>query len=134
MWFDSSILSTLLLSRFQDIPFAYLFGLSKGGTIKAGSDVDVAFYYTGNESLIKFEIDEEFEKAIPGVIFDLVELQKADPILAFEVLHGTKLFVRPEAIELFLHFYSLTCRRYEDRIYWMNKQLSYRGYEVQWND
>jgi len=71
---------------------------------------------------------------LPGLVFDLVELQKAEPILASEVLRGVQLFVRPEAMDLYLRFYTLTCRKYEDRIYWMNKQLEYRGYEVQWSD
>ena len=134
MLFDLHTLSTVLSAQFPDIAFAYLFGSSKEGTVREGSDVDIAFYYTGKDIFIRFKLEESLEKALPGLVFDLVELQKAEPILASEVLRGVQLFVRPEAMDLYLRFYTLTCRKYEDRIYWMNKQLEYRGYEVQWSD
>ena len=134
MQLDLHTLSTVLSTQFPDIAFAYLFGSSKEGTVREGSDVDIAFYYTGEDIFVRFEVEGALEKALPELVFDLVELQKAEPILAAEVLRGVPLFVRPEAMDLYLRFYTLTCRKYEDRIYWMNKQLEYRGYEVQWSD
>ena len=131
---DLPALSTVISSRFPNIAFAYLFGSSKDGIVKKGSDVDIALYYTGNDPLIRFQVDEALERAFEGMVFDLVELQKAEPVLAFEALSGSRLFVRPEAIETFLDFFTLTSRIYRDRMYWINKQLIYRGYEVQWSD
>ncbi|MDR2585288.1 MAG: nucleotidyltransferase domain-containing protein [Prevotellaceae bacterium] len=134
MPFEIDRLSSCLLAQFPDIAFAYLFGSAKEGVVKEGSDVDVALYYTGNDIFIRFKVAEALEKVLPGLIFDLVELKKADPILSFEAIRSKLLFVRPEAMDCYLHFYTLTCRKYEDQIFWMKKQLAYRGYEVQWSD
>ena len=51
-----------------------------------------------------------------------------------EVLKGKILFIRESSIDDHAEFYSLTCRIYEDQITWMQKQLKYREYEVQWNN
>jgi len=134
MFINLQTISTSISTRFPDIAFANLFGSAKEGEVKEGSDVDIAIYYTGTDSFVRFGVMEELEKVLPGFIFDIIELQKADPILAFEALSGSQLFVRPEAIHTYVAFYNLTCRLYRDRIYWMKKQLEYRGYEVQWSD
>ena len=134
MQLDLPYLSSVIETQFPDIAFAYLFGSAKEGSLKEGSDVDIALYYTGKEDLMRFYVEEELEKVFGGIVFDLVELQKANPVLAFEALSGSVLFIRPEAMDVYLYFYTLTCRLYRDRIYWMNKQLEYRGYEVQWSD
>ena len=134
MLLDLPKLSTVISTQCADIAFAYLFGSSTGGTVKEGSDVDIALYYTGKDAFVRFWLTDVLEKAMPGYIFDLVELQKADPILSFEALRGVQLFVKPDAMDIYLRFYTLTCRLYEDQIYLMNKQLKYRGYEVQWSD
>jgi hypothetical protein len=73
------------------------------------------------------------ERHANGATCDLVILNDAGEQLAFEVLQGKKLFIRPEAVDLYAGFYSQTCREYEDRLAWMKKQLQYRGYEVQWD-
>ena len=125
-----------LKNRFPEILFAYLFGSAKTGIVRSGSDVDVAIWI-GN-------FDRKLE-LIPGVVglleshsggipCDLVFLNDAGEQLAFEVLQGTILFIREEARDLHAGFYSRICREYEDRIFWMKKQLQYRGYEVQWSD
>jgi predicted nucleotidyltransferase len=134
MQLNLQTLSTTISTRFSDIAFAYLFGSSKNGVVKEDSDVDIAIYYSGNDAFKKIHVEEELEKALPGVIFDLVELKKADPVLAFEAIGGTLLFVRTDAIDTYVDFYTLTCRLYRDRTYWIKKQLEYRGYEVQWSD
>lgn len=120
--------------HFPDIAFAYLFGSSQDGVVKSGSDVDVAIYYTGNDLFARFGVEAQVEKAIGcDVPVDVVMLQKADPVLAFEALKGKLLFLRNENMEEYADFYTRTCRLYEDEMYWMKKRLEYRGYEVQWN-
>jgi predicted nucleotidyltransferase len=131
---DLSALSCVISSQFPEVAFAYLFGSSKGGRVKKGSDVDIAVYYTGQDIFVRLSVEEALEKAFPDVVFDIVEIQKADPVLSFEALSGSQLFVRPEATEVYLDFYTRTCRLYEDCMYWRRKQLEYRGYEVQWGD
>ena len=134
MQLNVQALSAVILNQFPDVAFAYLFGSSQEGTVKDGSDVDIAMYYTGNDTFVRLRVEETLEKTFPQLVFDIVELQKASPLLAFDALRGTLLFVRPEAMELYVGFYTRTCRLREDRMYWMKKQLTYRGYDVQWSD
>ncbi|MDR1415814.1 MAG: nucleotidyltransferase domain-containing protein, partial [Prevotellaceae bacterium] len=121
--------------HFPEINFAYIFGSSQNGAVSYGSDVDIAVYYTGSDALVRFDVEAQVEKIIGGnVPVDIVMLQKADPVLAFEALSGQQLFVRAESREEYVNFYARTCRLYEDEMYWMRKRLSYRGYEVQWSN
>jgi predicted nucleotidyltransferase len=128
-------LAQTIKDNFPGVAFAYLFGSSQEGTVKDGSDIDIAVYYKGEDIFIRFRIEERLEEVIGKEIpIDIVELQKtANFVLAFEALRGKMLFVRNECMEDYIHFYTLVCRRYEDEIYWMKKQLKYRGYEVQWD-
>jgi predicted nucleotidyltransferase len=131
---DIPLIAREIREHFPDIIFAYLFGSSQNGTVKPGSDVDIAVYYTGNDLFARFGVEAQVEKAVGGgVPIDVVMLQKADPILAFEALRGKQLFVRDENREEYVSFYTRTCRLHEDEIYWMKKRLEYRGYEVQWS-
>jgi hypothetical protein len=70
------------------------------------------------------------ENAFPDIMFDLVVLNEAGPVLRFEVLMGKVLFVREGCDEVYANFYSATCAEYADYSFWMTKQLEYRGYEV----
>ncbi len=59
---------------------------------------------------------------------DLSILNSASEILRFEALKGELFFARESKLELFAEFYSITCREYEDKMFWMKRQLFYRGY------
>jgi predicted nucleotidyltransferase len=134
--FKHTELSASLL-KFKEIAFAYIFGSAQDGVVMEGSDLDVAIYLVGKEvSLdLRLQIIKELEKVVPAISnYDLVVLNSANSILAMQALQGKQLFVRDEYRDLFAGFYSLTCRQYEDDIFWMKKQLEYRGYEVQWSD
>ncbi|MDR0733924.1 MAG: nucleotidyltransferase domain-containing protein [Dysgonamonadaceae bacterium] len=119
-----------------EVAFAYLFGSSQEGTVNDRSDIDIAVYYTGKDVFARFRIEEQLEKVIGREIpIDIVELQKTrNFVLAFEALRGKMLFVRDEFLDDYVNFYVYVCREYEDDIYWMKKQLEYRGYEVQWDN
>ena len=67
-------------------------------------------------------------ETITGANCDLNILNTASEILRFEVLKGKLLFVRNSSIDNYAKFYSLTCREYEDKMAWMNKQMALRGY------
>jgi hypothetical protein len=56
------------------------------------------------------------------------DLKTIPQILRFEALKGKLLFIRDDKMEEYAHFYSLTCREYEDTMAWMQRQLAYRGY------
>ena len=130
---DIQSLARSIEEKFPEVAFAYLFGSAQNGVVRENSDIDVAVYYKGNEVFIRFEIEKEVERIVDGKVpVDVVELQKADSILAFEALSGRQLFVRKGEEETYRNFYTLTCRLYEDEIYRRKKHLKYRGYEVQW--
>lgn len=131
---DLQQIAQTIRENFPDVAFAYLFGSAKDGMVKPGSDIDIAAYYEGDDVFFRFKIQTQIEKVIQGIPVDIIELQKANPVLAFEVLCGTQLFVKESCWEKYLDFYTLTCRLYEDEIYWMKKRLKYRGYEVQWGN
>jgi predicted nucleotidyltransferase len=135
MQIDIEPLAADMKNRFPEVLFAYLFGSAKSGNIRPGGDVDIAVWLADMSRRMHL---------IPGLvglieshancaICDLVILNDAGEQLAFEVLQGKKLFIRPEAVDLHAGFYSQTCREYEDTLVWMKKQLQYRGYEVQWD-
>ncbi len=135
MEIDLPCLASELEKRFPNILFAYVFGSAKTGEIRPGSDIDVAVWIIDPE--MKMELIPKLvglvESFTQGALCDLVFLNDAGDQLAFEVLQGTILFIRDEARDLHSGFYSETCRNYEDHIFWIKKQLQYRGYEVQWN-
>ncbi len=135
MTFDISRLAVELEQLFPEVLFAYIFGSAQTGTIRPGGDVDLAVWI--RDTSLKMDLIPALvglvETYTEGAECDLVFLNDAGDQLAFEVLSGRRLFVRPEAMDLQSGFYSQTCREYEDRLFWMKKQLQYRGYEVQWS-
>lgn len=126
-----------VLQKIDAIAFAFIFGSSQDEVVNEGSDIDVAVYLI--ENIIDFDfriqIVNELDKLIPNFSnYDLVVLNTANSVLAMQAIQGKLLFVKNEHKELYADFYSLTCRQYEDDIFWMKKQLEYRGYEVQWDN
>jgi predicted nucleotidyltransferase len=129
------LINTLL--EFEEIAFAYLFGSAQEGVVNEGSDLDIAIYLIEkvNDLELRMRIIEALEKIIPSIsAYDLIILNSAGSILAMQAIQGKQLFVRKEYKELYADFYSLTCRQFEDEMFWMKKQLEYRGYEVQWGN
>jgi predicted nucleotidyltransferase len=124
-----------LEETFPEILFAFLFGSARKGKIHAGSDIDLAIYIKETDEKAKLisHVLEFMEFSLPPADYDLAILNTAEPLLCFEALTGTLLFIREDAIDIYAGFYSLTCRLYEDQINRMKKQLEYRGYEVQWD-
>lgn len=128
-------ISDTIHGTYTDVVFAYIFGTAGSGEMIHSSDIDLAIYVDSVESKSSLVsgIIGVVEEIVPGRSCDLVILNDADPLLAFEAISGRKLFVRPTAVDAHAAFYSLTCRMYEDQTVWMKKQLKYRGYEVQWD-
>jgi len=131
---DIQLIANSIQHDFPDIAFAYLFGSAQEGVVKDGSDIDIAIYYKGNDTFIRLNVIEALEQVVGRSLpIDVIELQKANTLLAFKAISGKLLFVRDNEMENYADFYTLTRRKYEDETYWMKKQLEYRGYEVQWN-
>ncbi len=128
-------LTFILEQQFPEVLFAFIFGSAQDGIIREGGDVDIAVWIDSPK--IKMELIPRLtgmiESVTQGSSCDLILFNDAGSQLAFEGLQGRLLFVRDTAIELYSGFYSLTCREYEDALFWMKRQLQYRGYEVQWD-
>lgn len=125
------------LKKFDAIAFAFIFGSSQDEVVNEGSDIDVAVYLIEKvkDFDLRIQIVNELDKLIPTFNnYDLVVLNSANSVLAMQAIQGKLLFVKSEHKETYAEFYSLTCRQYEDDIFWMKKQLEYRGYEVQWDN
>ena len=129
-----SKIATAIERNFPEIPFAHIFGSSANGVVKAGSDIDIAIWYNGNDPLIKVKVLETIEPFVNNKPVDIVNICSASPLLAHEALAGNALFVRKGQESHYASFYLKIAAEYEDKIYWIQKQLEYRGYEVQWNN
>lgn len=129
-----SEIASAIKRNFPEIPFAHIFGSSADGIVTQGSDIDIAIWYNGSDPFIKNKVLETIESVVKNIPVDIVNICNANPLLAHEALAGKVLFVRDEQRENYALFYSKTAAEYEDKIYWVQKQLQYRGYEVQWNN
>ena len=126
--FSVKKLSEILEQNILEIDFALIFGSAQKGEIKDSADIDIAVYINTNLTIDLFlKIVEQVENHT-NCRCDLSILNTASVILCFEALKGKLLFVKENKIDDYTQFYSLTCREYEDKIIWMKKQLSYRGY------
>jgi len=129
-------LSARLKEGVPEIRFAYLFGSSVSGTNKTTSDIDIAIYL--DEEVNKLDVVSRIisiaEEILPQHLIDLVILNDAGVVISMEVLKGRLLFIRNDSEDFHAGFYTLTCRKYEDHMILLKKQLKYRGHEVQWGD
>ena len=117
-----------ILEQIIEIDFALIFGSAQKGEVKGSSDIDIGVYLnTHITTNLLLKIIEKVEN-YTHCRCDVSILNTASEILRFEALKGKLLFVRKNKIDDYALFYSLTCREYEDKIAWMKKQLSYRGY------
>ncbi len=126
--FSLEKLSEILEQSVPEIDFALIFGSSQKGEIKESADIDIAIYINTHPTIDLFlKIVRKVEN-YTKCRCDLSILNTATEIFRFEALKGKLLFVRDNKIDDYAQFYSLTCREYEEKIIWMKKQLSYRGY------
>jgi len=126
--------SDALQRNYPEIRFAFLFGSAVTESMKTGSDIDLALYLQKDKKTVELisDIIGEAESHFRGFPCDLVILNDAGTDIRMEALKGKLLFVRQDALDTYSGFYSDTCRMYEYDSAWKQKQLQYRGYEVQW--
>lgn len=96
------------------IILATIFGSAKDGTVRQGSDVDIAVLLSPALSPLEFYAfyGEVVTKLSTIAELDLVDLNHADSVLAFEALCGRRLFVGNA--ETVAAFSSRVAREYED--------------------
>lgn len=93
---------------------ALAFGSAQDGLVHPGSDLDLAVLFEQHleaEEFLQFYID--LCERLPEVeTVDLIRLNQANPILAFEALNGRYLCMNNQ--EAMATCFSLVCREYED--------------------
>lgn len=106
-----------MASVFADDPrvrLAVLFGSSRDGVVRSGSDVDIGVLLLPPPTPLEFyRFYQKMASRLDGIAeLDLVDLASSGSVLAFEALCGERLFVRePETVAAFVSFVS---RQYED--------------------
>lgn len=111
-----------VLSDSKDIAFAYIFGSAAGRTtIKEGSDLDLAVYFSRAPNLEKvYSTIKKIEKVTGEGVIDLLVLNDCeDYILRNEVLKGHLIFCQD--IDQHASFFSWTLRMYEDQMIRMGR-------------
>jgi len=95
------------------VVLAVLFGSSKDGTVRAGRDVDIGVLLSPPLSPVAFfTFYTEMADRLPSIAeLDLVDLNHAGSVLAFEALSGKRLFVRD--LEAVAAYSSQVARQYE---------------------
>jgi len=96
------------------VVLAIIFGSARNGTVRHGSDVDIGVLLSPTLSPLEFysfyvEMTARLN-FIPEL--DLVDLNHAGTVLAFEALSGRRIFVRNH--EAVASFSSRVAREYED--------------------
>ena len=102
-----------VFSQDSRVVLAVLFGSSRDGTVREGSDVDIGVLLSPALAPVEFfEFYVEMTSRLSTIAeLDLVDLNHAGSVLAFEALSGQRLFVRdPDAVAAFS---SEIARQYE---------------------
>ncbi|MEA3392284.1 MAG: nucleotidyltransferase domain-containing protein [Candidatus Marinimicrobia bacterium] len=99
----------------NDIAAAMIFGSAQSGVVRVGGDLDVAVLYSQIPSPDRlFELMAEITETIGFDNVDLINLNRAGTVLAFEALNGT--VISRNDREKLATFSSLVAREYEDEM------------------
>lgn len=106
-----------------DVVCAWAFGSARHGRVRPGADLDVAVLWAAPPGLDELaDLRADLQKRLEHDDVDLVVLNRARPILAFEAVSGRRLFCRdPQATAAFV---SLTARQYEDDVAFLRQGLA----------
>lgn len=120
---EVDLLKTVLSCQ-PNVTAAWLFGSQDTGRATSRSDVDIGVLGLGDFSTRqRLELAAQLETELRVNRVDLVLLEKASPILAFEVILGTCLLnLDPESCASFV---SLTSRLYEDSMATLQRGVHY---------
>ena len=124
--FDCDALGIALREGLPEIEFTLLLGSAKDGVVKPHSDIDLALYVSQPiTSAFYNKVEELVVKHLGSAVrVDIGILNRADPVYRFEALKGRLLFFRND--EIWLHFYSVTCREFETQMFHYERQRHYR--------
>jgi predicted nucleotidyltransferase len=108
---------TALAAAFEADPrvvLAVIFGSAKNGIVREGGDVDIGVLLSPPPTPVEFYAfyNEMATRLTEIPELDMVDLNHAANVLAFEALCGRRLFVRDK--EIMATFSSRVAREYED--------------------
>ena len=110
-----------LFCESDDVVAAMIFGSAQNGEVRDGGDLDIAVLYRQAPSPNRqLELMGEITETIDFDNVDLINLNKAGTVLAFEALSGT-IICRNDREQL-ATFSSLVAREYEDEMALLNRQ------------
>jgi predicted nucleotidyltransferase len=124
---DFEVLKTFFSSR-NNIAAAFVFGSAKNAVVKPGSDIDIAILFnTMPDAEAKLDFYADLCDAVASdKPIDMVVLNSAEPILAFEAISGKR--ISNNNPEKTAEFSSYTSRLYEDTMANIQYQYSLRGH------
>ena len=109
---DLNPLSSLLEQQ-NDISAALVFGSAQDGTIRPGSDIDIAILFKSKPNPDRlYTLMADITTVLGFDKVDLVTLNDSNCILAFEALNGKRLCVNDPSH--LAEYSSLVAREYED--------------------
>jgi predicted nucleotidyltransferase len=87
--FDPEQLAAVLEEQLPEVDFCFLMGSAVSGTVKAYSDLDLAFYLYEKPSYGFYgKAMDIVRSVVPDMRCDIGVLNSAEPVYRFEVLKG----------------------------------------------
>jgi hypothetical protein len=103
------------MSRDKNVMAVWIFGSARGGTVRAGGDIDIGVLFDRKPFLDELaELRNCLQTVLAFDDIDLIVLNDASPILRFEAVSGRPVYVTD--LERRDTFVSLTAREYEDEM------------------
>lgn len=123
---DAVSLMLPILKNNPQILTSYIFGSRAGGKYTESSDIDIAVYTSENFSWEDYYmLYGELTKKLHSDRLDLVWLNKAEPLLSFEIIKTGKILFFRDA-DLFNNFELKAKKKYYDHVLYLNKHRRYR--------
>jgi len=106
-----------------NVVLAWAFGSARDGQVRSGGDLDVAVLFATAPGLDELaDLRADLQQLLGHEEVDLVVLNRAPSILAFEAVSGRLLYCRDRDAQA--AFVSLTARQYEDDVAFLRSGLA----------
>ncbi len=113
---------SIVFDQSQNVCAVWTFGSAKDGVVRAGSDLDLGVLFFKKPSFDELtKLRKELTLALAFEDIDLVPLNEAPPLLAFEAISGKRLYCRDQGAKA--EFVSRAAREYESENYLIERSL-----------
>ncbi|MHB8762728.1 MAG: type VII toxin-antitoxin system MntA family adenylyltransferase antitoxin [Deferrisomatales bacterium] len=115
-----------VLGQDARVAAAWVFGSAQEGLVRPGSDLDLAVLFFLAPSLDDCaDLRAALQEALRFEDVDLLVLNRASPVVAFEAVSGRRICCKDE--EVCAAFVSLAAREYEDEMAFAKRGLGLQG-------